>query len=227
MPAANTRITITPTSEAHTVLLNYWAGLEGRTLSNLCSSLLENAINEAISKRTVNPQALEMMNEFINVRRNQLKFEYGKTLSQEQEKAENYLNEIADQASSDPEDENKFNQWTSRAEEAWKKPDDNTNSSLNIEELYKYEPDLDLITSFVNKLDFGSHYVPDITKILTRASMAGINFEKIDKAINNLNSQFMDDEGNYFDPDGFLETLEHICKVMIRSKKLSLSKEFF
>ena len=116
MPAANTRITITPTSEAHTVLLNYWAGLEGRTLSNLCSSLLENAINEAISKRTVNPQALDMMNEFINVRRNQLKFEYGKTLSLEQEKAENYLSTIADQASSDPDDENKFNQWTSRAE---------------------------------------------------------------------------------------------------------------
>ena len=56
--------------------------------------------------------------------------------------------------------------------------------------------------------------------------MAGIDFNEIDNAINNLNSQFMDEEGNYYDPKGFLETLEQICKVMIRSKRLSLSKEF-
>ena len=83
MPTANTRITITPTSEAHADLLTNWAILEGRTLSSLCSNLLENAINDAISKGTVNPQALEMMNELINVRRNKLKFEYGKTLTLE------------------------------------------------------------------------------------------------------------------------------------------------
>ena len=119
MPTSNTRITITPTSEAHSILLSNWAILEGRTLSNLCSSLLENAINESISKGTVNPQALEMMNEFINVRRNQLKFEYGKTLSLEQAKADELLNEISSQVSGDKENESKFEEWTTRAEEVW------------------------------------------------------------------------------------------------------------
>jgi len=226
MPAANTRITITPTSEAHTVLLNYWAGLEGRTLSNLCSSLLENAINEAISKRTVNPQALEMMNEFINVRRNQLKIDYGKTLSKEQEKAENYLNEISAQASEDPENENKFNQWSSLAEEAWAKSNAPASSSFNIGELYKYEPDLDLITSFIKKWNLSGRYIPEASKILTRASMAGINFLEIEKAIGNLIDEFMSDEGYLYDETSFLETLKQICDVMIQSKKLSLSKEF-
>lgn len=227
MPAANTRITITPTSEAHTVLLNYWAGLEGRTLSNLCSSLLENAINEAISKRTVNPQALEMMNEFINVRRNQLKIDYGKTLSKEQEKAENYLNEISAQASEDPENESKFNQWSSLAEEAWAKSNTSNSSNQNISELYKYEPDLDLITKFIKKWNVSLRSIPEASKILTRASMAGINFLEIEKAIDNIIDEFMSDEGYLYDEQSFLETLKQICDVMIQSKKLSLSKEFF
>ena len=225
MPAANTRITITPTSEAHTVLLNYWAGLEGRTLSNLCSSLLENAINEAISKRTVNPQALEMMNEFINVRRNQLKIEYGRTLSKEQEKVENYLNEISAQASEDPENETKFNQWSSLAEEAWAKSNPPNSGNFNVSELYKYEPDLGLITSYIKKWNLSAKSIPEASKILTKASMAGLNFLEIEKAIDNIIDEFMTEYGYLHDEKSFLATLKQICDVMIQSKKLSLPKD--
>ena len=219
MPAANTRITITPTSEAHSILLSNWAMLEGRTLSNLCSSLLENAINEAISKGTVNPQALEMMNEFINVRRNNLKFEYGKTLTQEEEKAENYLNTISEQASGDPEDESKFNAWTSRAEEVWNKYDGGSNPSLNTSELYKYEPDLDLIMNYIEGWDLYYKDVPEATKLLTRASMAGCDLAEINRAISKLFKQ------ENYSSEMVVETLNNICNAMIQSQKLSLSKE--
>ena len=219
MPAANTRITITPTSEAHSILVSNWAMLEGRTLSNLCSSLLENAINEAISKGTVNPQALDMMNEFINVRRNNLKFEYGKTLTQEQEKADNYLNTISEQASGDPEDESKFNKWTSRAEEVWNKSDVSLNSSSNTSELYKYEPDLDLIINYIEGWDLYYKDVPEATKLLTRASMAGCDLSEINRAISKLSEQ------ETFSSEVALETLNNICNAMIQSQKLSLSKE--
>ena len=219
MPAANTRITITPTSEAHSILLSNWAMLEGRTLSNLCSSLLENAINEAISKGTVNPQALEMMNEFINVRRNNLKFEYGKTLTQEEEKAENYLNTISEQASGDPEDESKFNEWTPRAEEVWNKYDRDSNRPSNTSELYKYEPDLDLIMNYIEGWDLYYKDVPEATKLLTRASMAGCDLAEINRAISKLIKQ------ENYSSETVVETLNNICNAMIQSQKLSLSKE--
>ena len=186
MPAANTRITRTPTSEAHSVLLNNWAILEGRTLSNLCSSLLENAINEAISKRTVNPQALEMMNELINVRRNQLKFEYGKTLSQEQEKAENYLNEISAQAQGDPEDLQKFDAWTARAEEVWGKETTNEKERNKVVQ----EPDLETITNCVKALNLYAQFELDALRLLTQASMEGIDIEKITNSTINLNIDY-------------------------------------
>ena len=57
--------------------------------------------------------------------------------------------------------------------------------------------------------------------------MAGINFLEIEKAIDNIIDEFMSDEGYLYDEQSFLETLKQICDVMIQSKKLSLSKEFF
>ncbi len=189
MPAANTRITITPTSEAHSVLLNNWAILEGRTLSSLCSSLLENAINEAISKRTVNPQALEMMNELINVRRNQLKFEYGKTLSQEQEKAENYLNEISEQAQGDPEHLQKFDAWTARAEEVWSKE---TTSSKEEKNKVVQEPDVKNITNCLKTLNLYQYEI-DALKLLTQASMEGLDIVKITNTTISLNIEYEKD----------------------------------
>ena len=209
MPAANTRITITPTSEAHSVLLNNWAILEGRTLSSLCSSLLENAINEAISKRTVNPQALEMMNELINVRRNQLKFEYGKTLSQEQEKAENYLNEISEQAQGDPEDQQKFDAWTARAEEVWGK------ETVNEKEKNKVvlqEADLESVSNCLKALEFyGSNELVAL-RLLTKASMEGLDIVKMSNFTINLNIEY---EG------GRLEALQNFYDSLSASKGLA------
>ena len=207
MPAANTRITITPTSEAHSVLLNNWAILEGRTLSNLCSSLLENAINEAISKRTVNPQALEMMNELINVRRNQLKFEYGKTLSQDQEKAENYLNEISEQAQGDPEDLQKFDAWTAKAEEVWGK------ETANVKEKNKVvqEADLEIVNSCLKSLDLYATTNLDALRLLTKASMEGLDIVKMTNSVIDLNIDY---------ENGRLEALENFYDSLSASKGL-------
>ncbi len=213
MPTANTRITITPTSEAHAVLLTNWAILEGRTLSNLCSSLLENAINDSISKGTANNQALEMMNELINVRRNQLKFEYGKTLSLEQEKAENYLSEISAQAV-DPEEESKFKEWTSRAEEAW---DENSKDDPKKRDFFIFEPDVLTVSNYVKDLLFESEDKPKALDILTKASMAGCDLGKIYNAVAGIGKSWSSER---------LEALENICNAMIESKKLSLKPEY-
>jgi len=213
MPTANTRITITPTSEAHAVLLTNWAILEGRTLSNLCSSLLENAINDSISKGTANNQALEMMNELINVRRNQLKFEYGKTLSLEQEKAENYLSEISAQAV-DPEEESKFKEWTSRAEEAW---DENSKEDPKKRDFFIFEPDVLSVSNYVKDLLFESEDKPKALDILTKASMAGCDLRKIYNAVAGIGKSWSSER---------LEALENICNAMIESKKLSLKPEY-
>tara|TARA_B100000242_G_scaffold55758_1_gene33426 strand:+ start:116 stop:790 length:675 start_codon:yes stop_codon:yes gene_type:complete len=213
MPTANTRITITPTSEAHAVLLTNWAILEGRTLSNLCSSLLENAINDSISKGTANNQALEMMNELINVRRNQLKFEYGKTLSLEQEKAENYLSEISAQAV-DPEEESKFKEWTSRAEEAW---DENSKEDPKKRDFFIFEPDVLTVSNYVKDLLFESEDKPKALDILTKASMAGCDLRKIYNAVAGIGKSWSSER---------LEALENICNAMIESKKLSLKPEY-
>lgn len=208
MPAANTRITITPTSEAHSVLLNNWAILEGRTLSSLCSSLLENAINEAISKRTVNPQALEMMNELINVRRNQLKFEYGKTLSQEQEKAENYLNEISEQAQGDPEDLQKFDAWTARAEEVWGKETANVKDKNKVVQ----EADLESVSNCLKALDLYGNNELDALRLLTKASMEGLDIVKMTNSTINLKIEY---------EEGRIEALQNFYDSLSASKGLA------
>ena len=210
MPTANTRITITPTSEAHADLLTNWAILEGRTLSSLCSNLLENAINGAISKGTVNPQALEMMNELINVRRNKLKFEYGKTLTLEKEKAENYLDEIKSEASVDPEYEKKFQEWTSKAEEVW-----NKNSKTEEKNNVVQEPDLENITGCLKKLKLYGGYELDALKILTDASMAGIDIEKISDNVNTLDINT---------DAGKVDALKNFCNSFLLSKGLPKTK---
>ena len=212
MPASNTRIIITPTSEAHSILLSNWAILEGRTLSNLCSSLLENAINEAISKGTVNPQALEMMNEFINVRRNQLKFEYGKTLSLEQAKADELLNEISSKVSGDKENESKFEEWTTRAEEVWEQ---NTNNERKEKSFYRYTPDLKMVAECVRDLKLYDSDASAASKILTKASMAGCVLSEIYNTVINM--------GN-LESGARLDALENICNAMIDSQRLSLTE---
>ncbi len=211
MPASNTRITITPTSEAHSILLSNWAILEGRTLSNLCSSLLEIAINEAISKRTVNSQALEMMNEFINVRRNQLKFEYGKTLSLEQEKADELLNEISAQVSGDKENESKFEEWTTRAEEVWEQ---SSSAERKEKSFYRFTPDLKMVAECVKDLNLYDTDASKASKILTKASMAGCVLSEIYDTVIGMGD---------LQSGARLDVLENICNAMIDSQRLSLT----
>ena len=211
MPTSNTRITITPTSEAHSILLSNWAILEGRTLSNLCSSLLENAINESISKGTVNPQALEMMNEFINVRRNQLKFEYGKTLSLEQAKADNLLNEISSQVSGDKENESKFEEWITRAEEVWEQ---SSSTERKEKSFYRFTPDLKMVAECVKDLNLYDTDASKASKLLTKASMAGCVLSEIYNAVIGMGD---------LQSGARLDVLENICNAMIDSQRLSLT----
>ena len=87
---------------------------------------------------------------------------------------ENYLNEISAQASEDP-SKTKFNQWSSLAEEAWAKSNPPSSGNFNVSELYKYEPDLGLITSYIKKWNLSAKNI-QTSKVLTKASMAVLTF---------------------------------------------------
>ena len=70
MPAAIDRITFTPASQSHAELINLWATLTGRSTASLVSSLLEEAINTAISNGKAHPTAVKLM-EKLNKEREQ------------------------------------------------------------------------------------------------------------------------------------------------------------
>ena len=81
------RIMITPSCQSHADLLNFWAGLEGRSVSSLCSSLLEDAVYRAIESGRVNSTALRMMEGVIKQREAALQIPYKLNLSLEKEKS--------------------------------------------------------------------------------------------------------------------------------------------
>ena len=149
----------------------------------------------------------------IHGKLNQLKFEYGKTLSLEQEKAENYLSEISAQAV-DPEEESKFKEWTSRAEEAW---DENSKEDPKKRDFFIFEPDVLTVSNYVKDLLFESEDKPKALDILTKASMAGCDLGKIYNAVAGIGKSWSSER---------LEALENICNAMIESKKLSLKPEY-
>ena len=61
---ANARLSITPTSPAHSVLLWVWAEVTGRSTSGLTAMLLENGINQALRDGDVPSEALRAMERY-------------------------------------------------------------------------------------------------------------------------------------------------------------------
>lgn len=88
MPTNVPRIQITPSCQSHADLLNYWSAIEGRSISSLCSALLEEAILGAIESGRANPIAVSMMENLMNERKEQLKISYGYAISAERKKVE-------------------------------------------------------------------------------------------------------------------------------------------
>lgn len=55
------RIALTPRSASHSALLEYWATLEGRSVADLCLTLLERAVDDALHSGRVPAMAVELM----------------------------------------------------------------------------------------------------------------------------------------------------------------------
>ena len=65
MPKNDSRVSFTVSNDSHKFLLEWWAGLTGRTTPSLVSFLLERAITEAIRNGEVPKEAIGAMNGFI------------------------------------------------------------------------------------------------------------------------------------------------------------------
>ena len=77
MPTSVPRVQVTPACQSHADLLNYWSVLEGRSISSLCSALLEEAVVNAIKDGRAHPVAVQMMNAVIDLRKNELNTKFG------------------------------------------------------------------------------------------------------------------------------------------------------
>ena len=77
MPTSVPRIQVTPSCQSHSDLLNYWASIEGRSVSSLCSTLLEEAVVTALKEGRANSMAVEMMNEIMDLRKRGLDHKFG------------------------------------------------------------------------------------------------------------------------------------------------------
>jgi len=60
----NARLSVTPTSPAHGVLLWAWAEVSGRSMSGLSAMLLENALTQALRDGDVPVEAMRAMERY-------------------------------------------------------------------------------------------------------------------------------------------------------------------
>ncbi len=81
------RIMVTPASQSHSELLTYWSKIEGRSVSSLCSSLIEQAIYEAIESGRANATAIKMMERVSKQRERSLQVTHQMNLKSESDKA--------------------------------------------------------------------------------------------------------------------------------------------
>ena len=101
MPTSVPRIQVTPACQSHADLLNYWSVLEGRSISSLCSALLEEAVVNAIKDGRAHPVAVQMMNAVIDLRKEELDLKFGGDLRKVKEdnevkKAKTFLDQAAE-----------------------------------------------------------------------------------------------------------------------------------
>ncbi|WP_036906823.1 hypothetical protein [Prochlorococcus marinus] len=78
------RIMVTPASQSHSELLNYWAKIEGRSVSSLCSSLLEEAVYKSLESGRANSIAIKMMEKVSQQRERGLQIAHQLNLRNEQ-----------------------------------------------------------------------------------------------------------------------------------------------
>lgn len=97
MPTSVPRIQVTPACQSHADLLNYWSVLEGRSISSLCSALLEEAVVNAIKDGRANPVAVQMMNAVIDLRKGELDVKFGGDLMKTKSDNRKTYNELCQQ----------------------------------------------------------------------------------------------------------------------------------
>lgn len=85
------RIQVSPRSEAHASLVAYWSELEGRPVADLCASLLERAIDEALQSGRVPRMAIELMETEMSAREAFCVERHGKTIVDITDSAEEEL----------------------------------------------------------------------------------------------------------------------------------------
>ena len=174
MPTSVPRISVTPSCQAHADLLEYWSVLEGRSVSNLCSALLEDAIVNAIQSGRANPQALEMMNKLMDERKEKIKVDFGNALLTEREKS----NEELDRELS-IKDSEQIAEAINVAEEA-------ISSEKLKKNIYVNTPDLNLIQHCLQSLGKDNNYaewIETCTEVLMNASMADLDIVEITNSV--------------------------------------------
>lgn len=62
------RIGLAPRSDAQTSLLLYWAAIEGRPVADLCLTLLERALDDALQANRVPVAALQLVEQEMQAR---------------------------------------------------------------------------------------------------------------------------------------------------------------
>mgnify|MGYP003155722407 CR=1 FL=1 len=67
MPSKH-NVSVTTASTTHHKLLEYEAFLTGRSLSGLCSSYLEEIVNQKINKGEIHPRTLKLVDQLVAVK---------------------------------------------------------------------------------------------------------------------------------------------------------------
>lgn len=88
------RIALSPRSDAHASLLTYWSTLEGRPVADLCVSLLERAVEEALQSGRVPRMAVELMETEMQAREAFCVERHGKTVAEITESANEELSSL-------------------------------------------------------------------------------------------------------------------------------------
>jgi len=88
------RIALSPRSDAHASLLTYWSTLEGRPVADLCVSLLERAVDEALQSGRVPRVAVELMETEMQAREAFCVERHGKTVAEITEAAHEELSDL-------------------------------------------------------------------------------------------------------------------------------------
>ena len=83
----NARLSVTPTSPAHGVLLWAWAEVTGRSMSGLSAMLLENAVTQALREGDVPVEAVRAMERYQAVQAERVEAEFQSLMATERHEA--------------------------------------------------------------------------------------------------------------------------------------------